>query len=330
MRVIQFTKDDELVAAKVIDENNVQLINVVGGIFEAAQQCIKDGVLLLEWINKNLSDEVVSYQDIIDEGRLKLPVMHPDKARCLVAGTGLTHLGSADTRNAMHDTLSQEEGHLTDSMKMFKLGLEGGKPMEGEVGSQPEWFYKGDGYTLNAPEEGLPAPGFALDAGEEPELVGIYIIGEDRRAYRIGFAIGNEFSDHVTERQNYLWLAHSKLRYSAFGPELIIGELPNHLEGVSRILRDDKVLWEKEFLTGEDNMSHTLANLEHHHFKYEQFCQPGNMHVHYFGTSTLSFGDGIETQDGDVFEISVPEFGRALRNKIIKTEDVGLVSVKSL
>ena len=77
-----------------------------------------------------------------------------------------------------------------------------------------------------APEHPLVSPGFAEDAGEEPELTGLYIIAPDGRPFRVGFALGNEFSDHVTERQNYLLLAHSKLRQSSFGPELLVGRRP--------------------------------------------------------------------------------------------------------
>ncbi len=85
---------------------------------------------------------------------------------------------------------------------------------------------------------------------------------------------------------------------------------------MSRILRDGKLLWEKPFLSGEDNMSHSLANLEHHHFKYGIFRQPGDVHVHMFGTATLSFADGIGTQAGDVFEIEAAPFGAPLRNPV--------------
>jgi hypothetical protein len=77
-------------------------------------------------------------------------------------------------------------------------------------------------------------------------------------------------------------------------------------------------LWEKGFLSGEDNMSHTFKNLEHHHFKYAIFRQPGDLHVHMFGTATLSFADGIQAQEGDVFEISSPTFGLPLRNTLAK------------
>jgi hypothetical protein len=63
-------------------------------------------------------------------------------------------------------------------------------------------------------------------------------------------------------------------------------------------------------------MSHHLANLEHHHFKYELFRRPGDLHVHFFGTATLSFADGIKASDGDVFEIEAPPFTLPLRNPL--------------
>ncbi|MNN55816.1 hypothetical protein D3C81_1707100 [compost metagenome] len=121
------------------------------------------------------------------------------------------------------------------------------------------------------------------------------------------------------ERRSYLYLAHSKLRNCSFGPELRVGELPRHLQGTSRILRGDRVIWEKDFLSGEDNMCHSLENLEYHHFKYSQFLRPGDVHIHFFGTATLSFADQVKAVEGDVFEISLAEFGAPLRNGISET-----------
>ena len=244
-----------------------------------------------------------------------LPVSHADPAHLHLTGTGLTHLGSASARDAMHAKLEGAET-LTDSMKMFRMGLETGRPAKGEVGAQPEWFYKGNGHAAVAPGAALEAPGFAEDGGEEPEIAGVYLIGPDGCPHRIGWALGNEFSDHVTERVNYLWLAHSKLRVASYGPEILVGDLPADVRGTSRILRAGKTLWEKPFLSGEANMSHTIANLEHHHFKYGIFCQPGDLHVHFFGTATLSFADGIKTQAGDLFEIEAADFGQPLRNTL--------------
>ena len=63
-------------------------------------------------------------------------------------------------------------------------------------------------------------------------------------------------------------------------------------------------------------MSHSIANLEHHHFKYPQFRRPGDVHVHFLGTATLSFAAGIKTESGDVFEIAAAPFTVALRNEL--------------
>ena len=101
------------------------------------------------------------------------PIDHKDPAHVFVTGTGLTHLGSAEGRDRMHKDLA-DPSKLTDSMRMFKLGLEGGKPGKSVTGAQPEWFYKGDGSILAAPEGDLHSPAFALDGGEEPEIVGVY------------------------------------------------------------------------------------------------------------------------------------------------------------
>jgi hypothetical protein len=327
IRLIQFRQDVQTRVALVKDAETVQVLAIQGGTYALAQRAIQERRSLREIIQLVEANEEISYQELIDAGALLPPIMHPDPAHCCVSGTGLTHLGSADTRDSMHLKLNDQSGALTDSMKMFKLGLEGGKPESGKIGAQPEWFYKGDGSSIVAPYAPIPVPAFALDGGEEPELAGIYLIGPDRKPYRIGFALGNEFSDHVTERQNYLWLAHSKLRHCSFGPELRLGEVPHDLEGVSRLLRNGRAIWEKPFLTGEENMCHTVANLEHHHFKYSQFRRPGDLHIHFFGTSTLSFADGIKAVENDAFEISAPAFGRPLLNPLHFGLDEGHVAV---
>ncbi len=258
--------------------------------------------------------EDIDLTDALNSGSVLAPVDHPDCARVFLTGTGLTHLGSADARDRMH--AKAHSADASDSMKMFRMGLEGGKPEGNQIGVQPEWFYKGDGRSIVAPEKPLPSPQFALDGGEEPELAGIYVIGADGTPFRLGFTLANEFSDHIMERMNYLYLAHSKLRAASLGPELLLGELPVDIRGTARIRRAGKAIWEKPFLTGEANMSHHLRNLEHHHFKYALFRRPGDLHVHFFGTATLSFADHVKAQDGDVFEIEAPPFSLPLRNPL--------------
>jgi hypothetical protein len=281
--------------------------------YELAKAAIAAKVPVAALIESQGFGDAVDIVALAAEGKLDCPVRHPDAAHMYLTGTGLTHTGSASARDSMHaDTVG-----MSDSMKMFRMGIEGGKPKAGETGVQPEWFYKGNGVNAIAHGDDLVSPSFALDGGEEPELAGFYIIGEDGVAYRLGFSVANEFSDHVTEKINYLYLAHSKLRPASFSPELLVGALPDHVEGTSRILRDGKTVWEKPFLSGEANMSHTIANLEYHHFKYALFCQPGDLHVHMYGTATLSVADGFVTREGDVFEIDAPQFGLPLRNKLV-------------
>ncbi|SPJ22654.1 AraD1 family protein [Palleronia abyssalis] len=282
-------------------------------LYEMAMEAAAQGTPLRELVLAAGLNGAVDLDRIAGEGRLAPPLTHPDPAHLHLTGTGLTHLGSASTRASMHAKKPEDE---TDSMKMFRMGVEGGKPANGHAGVQPEWFYKGNGAALVAPGAALESPVFALDGGEEPEIAGVYVIGPDGTPFRVGFALANEFSDHVTERQNYLYLAHSKLRPCAIGPELLVGDLPDSVEGTSRIRRGTDVIFEKPFLSGEANMSHSIRNLEHHHFKYDLFRQPGDVHVHMFGTATLSFAEGVTPEDGDVFEIEAAPFGMALRNTL--------------
>ena len=321
--LVQFERGGARGLAGIDEAGEAHAIAGASTTLELAREAIAAGLTLAELAGERAAG-AVDLAAVV----LLSPVDHPDPAHLIVSGTGLTHLGSAEGRDAMHKAVAT--GFATDSMRMFLMGESGGKPAEGEAGVQPEWFYKGDGSIIAAPGAPLAMPWFAEDGGEEPEIAGIYLIGEDGAPLRLGFALGNEFSDHVTERGNYLWLAHSKLRQAALGPELLLGELPPAVRGTSRILRDGAVLWEKPFLTGEANMTHSLANLEHHHFKYARFRRPDDVHVHFFGTATASFADGVETQPGDVFEILADAFVLPLRNTLVRKQDTGTIRVRAL
>ena len=214
-------------------------------------------------------------------------------------------------------------------MKMFRWGIEGGRPAPGSIGTAPEWFYKGTGTILRGHGEALDVPAYAGDGGEEAEIAGIYMIAPDGQPCRIGMAGGNEFSDHVFEKTNYLNLAASKLRTCALGPELVVDPDFESVPVEVKIERAGNLLWSKTFRSGEAEMCHSLANIEHHHFKYEAHRRPGDVHVHFFGTDCLSFSDGISLQDGDVMQVSVEGFGRPLRNPVrVAGTKPELISVK--
>jgi hypothetical protein len=322
--LVQFADGATRGVAALDESGAARRLGGVATTRDLALRAAAEGTSLADLAAKLVGDPVE-----LADVTLLAPIDHADPAHLLVSGTGLTHLGSAEGRDKMHRAAAAGE-KLTDSMRMFLMGMEGGKPAAGQVGVQPEWFYKGDGAILVAPGEPLTSPAFAEDGSEEPEIAGVYLIDADGTPLRLGFVMGNEFSDHVVERQNYLWLAHSKLRQAALGAELLLGDLPASVTGTSRIVRDGAVIWEKPFLSGEANMSHTVANLEHHHFKYAQFRRPGDLHVHFFGTATLSFSDGVTTQPGDVFELSADAFALTLRNPLAVSGDNALVKVRSL
>jgi len=308
----------------IVEEPRVRLLAAeVASVYALALEAIAQGKELEELARAKATHETLDYEPIYrGQSPLKLlpPLDHPEEsARCLVTGTGLTHLGSAKNRNAMHG----KTDNLTDSMKMFQLGVEQGKPGAREIGAAPEWFYKGSGAILRAQGEPLLVPAYAEDGGEEAEIAGCYVIGPDGKPWRVGFAQGNEFSDHVFEKKNYLNLAGSKIRTCSLGPELVVGADFQSVPGTAEIERDRKILWKKEILTGEAEMCHSLANIEHHHFKFETHRRPGDAHVHYFGACALSFGEGIKLADGDVMRVHFNGLGRALENplSVIKTKN---------
>lgn len=317
--------------ALVADNSTLRLLNAAS-VYELAQAALSAGDTLVRTVLTNLTDETVAYNAVYpgaSEWSILPCFHHPEEpARCLVSGTGLTHKGSAEDRQAMH---AMAESELTDSIKMYRWGLEGGRPAAGEVGIAPEWFYKGCGTILRAHGEPLVVPPFGEDGGEEAEIAGVYIIDRAGHPRRVGMTTANEFSDHRVERRNYLYLAPSKLRTCAIGPELVIDPSFSSVRGVAAIERAGERIWSKEIATGEEHMCHSLANMEHHHFKFEDHRRPGDVHIHFFGAAALSFGEGVQLQDGDVMMVAFEGFGRALRNPIhIEPREQKLIEVRPI
>ena len=301
-----------------VENATLALLREVSSVYDLAEAALQARTPLRELANAIETFDLLDYEAIytgVSDWQLLPAFDHPtDINACLVSGTGLTHRASAHHRQTMHDATAQ--GNLTDSMKMYQLGEEGGRPAAGQIGAQPEWFYKGNGSVLRAHGEPLEVPSYARDGGEEPEVAGAYLVDEQGTPWRIGMATGNEFSDHAMEQQNYLYLAPSKIRSCALGPELVITDVFEALSGRVRIYRDEEVLWQKDIATGEAHMAHSLANLEYHHFKYANHRVPGQAHVHFYGADAFSFGDNITLAHGDRMEVAWPDLGRPLQNPV--------------
>ncbi len=315
MRLVQIRKGNTR-RVGIVEEPKLRLLGDCESVYALVEEAIAAGATLSALAQRKATREVLDYDPIYcgaSEWWLLVPMDHPrEPARCLVSGTGLTHLGSARERQAMH--VKNED--LTDSMKMFRWGIEGGRPAAGQTGTAPEWFYKGTGTILRAHGEALEIPAYAEDGGEEAEIASIYFVDASGVPRRVGMTVGNEFSDHKFEKRNYLNLASSKIRTCAIGPELALDADFQSVSGEVAIEHGTSVLWSRQIRTGEAEMCHSLRNIEHHHFKFDTHRRPGDVHVHFLGADCLSFGEGIELRDGDVMQVRFEGFGRALRNPV--------------
>jgi hypothetical protein len=314
-RLIQIQKENVRRVA-LVEEPSVRFLRDCSSIYELAQIAMESGKKLGDSARERLQNHLVEYDPFYNgrsEWRLLPPIDHPG-ARSLSAFWQRSHSHrSARDRQSMHANASEQ---VTDSMKIFRWGVEGGRPEAGGVGISPAWFHKGTGSALRAHGEPLDVPSYAEDGGEEAENAGVYEISRDGRPYRVGMAVGNEFSDHQFEKKNYLYLEGSKLRSCALGPELVVDYEFESVPVSATVLRDGNPLWSKTFRTGELATCRSLQNIEHHHFKFEAHRRPGDVHVLFFGTDRLSFGDQIRLQDGDIMQIAADGYGRPLRNPV--------------
>ena len=169
----------------LVDEPHLRILDGCNSVFELAQSAIKAGEQLSNMVRKRLTSERLDYDLVYNgrsEWRLLPPIDHPDEpSRCMISGTGLTHLGSARDRQSMH---AADKNDMTDSMKMFNWGKDGGRPAPGKIGTPPEWFYKGNGTMLRGHGQALEIPAYAEDGGEEAEIAGVYVIAPDGSPYR--------------------------------------------------------------------------------------------------------------------------------------------------
>ncbi|MBN3582048.1 GguC protein [Algoriphagus aestuarii] len=331
IRLVQLTHPKQGRRIAMVQEPDLVLLKGFGSIYKLALRAIDTQQKLINLIQENITDEKLDYDSIYslnNEWKFLPSFDQPDSPfHCLVSGTGLTHHNSALNRQMMH---SEQKEQATDSLKMYEMGVKGGNPAPGELGVQPEWFYKGNGAVLRAHGDKLKIPFFGDDGGEEPEIAGVYLIDKEGNPYRIGMTIGNEFSDHVMEKTNYLYLAPSKIRTCAIGPELVIDSDFENISGEVSVYRNAEQIWNSKINTGQKNMCHNLENLEFHHFKYDSHRIPLQAHVHFYGADAFSFGNKILLEAGDKMTVAWEGMGRPLVNYLEKESDINKQKIRQL
>src|SRR3984957_11442534 len=107
----------------VVEEPNVRCLIDVQSVYELVQRCLSRGISLSDQALELANGEVLNYDAIYSgasEWHLLAPIDVPGTpSRLMISGTGLTHLGSAKERQAMHLADTAKAETVTDSMRMF-------------------------------------------------------------------------------------------------------------------------------------------------------------------------------------------------------------------
>ena len=131
IRLVQLSHGPERRVAFVDGPDLRVLSPAVSSVYSLANQAQNTAQPIAALIEADISALRLSYDEVYEgrsAWRLLPSVDHPAAMwRTLVSGTGLTHLASVKRRDAMHAGIQQE----TDSMRMYRWGVEGGKPAPG-------------------------------------------------------------------------------------------------------------------------------------------------------------------------------------------------------
>ena len=102
----------------------------------------------------------------------------PDQAHCLITGTGLAHISSAQARDAIRQGQSKAKAELAIQMKMFRLGIEGGRPQGSQPRGPAEVGLRGQQQHRRGAGPAASDAGLGLDSSEEAEIAMLYLVDD--------------------------------------------------------------------------------------------------------------------------------------------------------
>lgn len=123
--LISQVRDGDGVAVVVRDGSEAAIVTGATGTYALAMAATAEGLSLADIVARRGLGPAVDLAALTADGQMLLPLTHPDPARMHLSGTGLTPLGSAATPDAMH---VKPDAEMTDSMRMFRMGVEGASP----------------------------------------------------------------------------------------------------------------------------------------------------------------------------------------------------------
>ena len=101
MLLVQFKKENGERRVGLLEQDTIRELEGVTTTYALAQEAIRGKTGLAQLAQSKAGAQTHAYADVLASGRLLTPLDHEDSAHTYVCGTGLTHLGSADTRDAM-------------------------------------------------------------------------------------------------------------------------------------------------------------------------------------------------------------------------------------
>ncbi|NRA87993.1 MAG: GguC protein, partial [Rhizobiales bacterium] len=102
MLISQITNSNGNISVVARQGSEAYIVNDASSVYALALDCAKNGTTLIEKINQLGLGQVVDLDEQYKSGNIISPISHPDPAHLHLTGTGLTHLGSASTRDTMH------------------------------------------------------------------------------------------------------------------------------------------------------------------------------------------------------------------------------------
>src|ERR1043166_7184798 len=118
MRIVQLQSPTHATRVALVEGDTLRLLHGPDSVYALAQTALQQSRPLAATALSHASDQTLAYDPIYrlqSDWRILPPYTHPEPARCLVTGTGLTHKASADNRQAMHHNPAE----VSDSMRMY-------------------------------------------------------------------------------------------------------------------------------------------------------------------------------------------------------------------
>jgi hypothetical protein len=98
MLISQIIDADDRIGVVAGRGTEAYLVKDAESVYALAREAIASGIGIADNIRAHGLGPAVDLEALADEGRVTLPITHPDPAHMHLTGTGLTHLGSASMR----------------------------------------------------------------------------------------------------------------------------------------------------------------------------------------------------------------------------------------